>query len=56
MLHLRSCTFGGHIHFLQEGLLCGDIKEQLFFHAMSEFSDQYFSILEITPLDRLCSK
>lgn len=56
MPHLRSCTFGGHTHFLQEGLLCGDIKEQLFFHAMSEFSDQYFSILEITPLDRLCSK
>lgn len=56
MLHLRSCTYGGHTHFLQEDLLCGDIKEQLFFHAVSEFSDQYFSILEITPLDRLCSK
>lgn len=55
MLHIRNCGYGGDPHFPQEGLLGKNIKEQFYFHAMSEFSEQHFTILKITPLDSFCS-
>lgn len=55
MLCIRNCGYGGDPHFPQEGLLGENIKQQLYFHAMSEFSEQHFTILKITRLDSFCS-
>lgn len=55
MLHIRNCGYGGDPHFPQEDLLSENIKEQFYFHAMSEFSQQHFTILKITPVDSFCS-